>query len=167
MIDVKLSGGIQLMKNTVSVNFKKLVPEATAPKYAKSGDAGVDLVATSVNETEMYIEYGTGLALEILRGYVGLIYPRSSLSNYDLVLANHVGVIDSGYRGEIKFRFKKTKNPEYMTLTGREYNTPKVYQIGDKIGQLVVTPIPLILFEEVTELEETERGSGGYGSSGV
>jgi dUTP pyrophosphatase len=151
------------MKKHIEMNVKKLVPEAVVPRYAKDGDAGLDLVATSMTETDMYIEYGTGLAFEIPRGYVGLIYPRSSLSNYDLVLANHVGVVDSGYRGELKFRFKKTKeeslNPFYRFKC-------KVYQVGDKIGQLIVMPYPLVVLNEVDELEETDRGATGFGSSG-
>lgn len=155
-MDVKLSGGIQLVKNTVDVKVKRLSPDAVLPKYAKANDAGQDLTAISKVETQKYIEYGTGLALEIPRGYVGLIYPRSSLSNYDMVLANHVGVIDADYRGEIKFRFKKTNEGAYA----------KYYEVGDRIGQLIVVPFPVVQWEEVSELEETERGSGGYGSSG-
>jgi dUTP pyrophosphatase len=149
----------------VKVNIKKLVPEAVIPKYAKPGDAGLDLVATSMTETDMYIEYGTGLAFEIPPGYVGLIYPRSSLSNYDLVLSNHVGVVDSGYRGEVKFRFKKCdslRNPQNVILNGYKF-----YNVGDKIGQLIVMPYPLVLLNEVTELEESSRGFGGFGSSGA
>lgn len=148
---------------TVKVEIRKVNSdiETTIPKYAKSGDAGLDLVATSMVETPMYIEYGTNLAIALPEGYVGLIYPRSSLSNYHLTLANHVGVIDSGYRGEIKFRFKKTMfNPPPQTQV-------QLYKVGDKIGQLIVMPYPLVLLEEVTELEETERGTGGFGSSGT
>jgi dUTP pyrophosphatase len=140
----------------VSLKIKKLSDKAVTPRYAKSGDAGLDLVATSMTETDMFIEYGTDLSMEIPLGYVGHIYPRSSLSNYDLVLSNHVGVIDSGYRGEIKFRFKKT---DYVRAT-------KFYKVGDKIGQLIVMPYPTVLIEEVTELEDSDRGFGGFGSSG-
>jgi dUTP pyrophosphatase len=94
------------------VNIKKLVPEAVLPLYAKVGDAGMDLVATSVDySNEYYIEYGTGLAVEIPEGYVGLIFPRSSNSKKDLQLCNSVGVIDSGYRGEIKLRYRRIINP--------------------------------------------------------
>lgn len=171
MKDIKLSGGIHLINNSVKVKFKKLSDKAVAPKYAKDGDAGVDLTATSVSETDMYIEYGTDLAVEIPPGYVGLIYPRSSLSNYDLVLSNHVGVIDSGYRGEIKFRFKRTK-PEiesYVDIDGdigHRFTSAKVYKVGDRIGQLIVQPVPTIEFEEVSELSSSDRGLGGFGSSG-
>ena len=122
------------------------------PKYATIGDAGLDIVAISKHVTDEYTEYGTGLAFEIPEGNVCLIFPRSSLSKKDLVLANHVGVLDSGYRGELKFRFKKL---------GEE-----VYEIGDKIGQLIIIPYPKVEFEEVDELSDTSRGSGGFGSSG-
>lgn len=168
MKDVKLSGGIQLIDNTVKVKFKKLSPDAVVPKVMKVGDAGADLTATSIIETHMYVEYGTGLAVEIPPGYVGFIYPRSSLSNYDLVLANHVGVIDSNFRGEIKFRFKHT-----TVITRLDFEDaavypqiPKLYEVGDRIGQLIIQQVPTMVFEEVDELSSSERGEAGYGSSG-
>lgn len=126
------------------------------PTYAKPGDAGLDLTATSkkvVDEGSYgYIEYGTGLAIEIPEGYVGLTFPRSSVSNTGLIKANAVGVIDSGYRGELKSRFKAIPDT-------------KQYEVGDKIAQLIIIPYPKIEFEEVEELSETERGEGGYGST--
>lgn len=140
----------------MNVKIKKLVPEAVVPKYSRKGDAGLDLTATSMNDTDMYIEYGTGLAVAIPEGYVGYIFPRSSLSNYHLDLANAVGVIDSNYRGEIKFRFKKTE----------DHWSSKYYKVGDRVGQLIIMPIPEIEFEEAEELDETNRGANGYGSSG-
>ncbi len=143
----------------VKLNFKKLSPEAVTPKYSKSGDCGADLTATSMLETGMYIEYGTSLAVEIPPGYVGLIYPRSSCSNYALILSNCVGVVDPGYTGEIRFRFKKS-NPY-------PFADHRVYAIGDRIGQLIVQQVPRMLFNEVEELEQSERGSLGFGSSGV
>lgn len=142
---------------TVSVKFKKLDPKAVIPKYAKRGDAGLDLTATNASDNEIYYEYNTGLSVQIPEGYVGLIFPRSSISNYHLSLSNAVGVIDSGYRGEIKFRFKKTN-------TGPAAN---YYKVGDRIGQLIIMPYPLVLIEEVTELDDSARGNGGFGSSGV
>lgn len=140
----------------MKVRIKKLSELAVIPKYAKQGDAGMDMVAISMKDTDMYIEYKTGIAMEIPEGYVALLFPRSSLSNYDLSLANHVGVVDSGYRGEISFRFKKTG---YDMIS-------KYYEVGDKIGQIVILPYPHINFEEVSKLSSSERGSGGYGSSG-
>jgi dUTP pyrophosphatase len=127
------------------------------PSYAKDGDAGLDLIATSIkvvdNKEFGYIEYGTGLQLEIPYGYVGLIYPRSSISNTGLILSNGVGVIDSGYRGEIKVRFKYIKDT-------------KTYSVGEKIAQLIIIPYPKIEFEKVDELSETDRGDNGFGSTG-
>jgi len=141
----------------MEVNIKKLNESAVIPTYAKQGDAGLDLTAVSMdvidNKGSGYIEYGTGLAIEIPQGYVGLIYPRSSISKTGLILSNSVGVIDSGYRGEIKFRFKWVKDADR-------------YNIGDRIGQLVVMPYPQVTLIEKEELVETDRGDGGFGSTG-
>jgi dUTP pyrophosphatase len=99
--------------------------------------------------------FGTGLAVEIPEGYVGLIFPRSSISKTAHSLRNSVGVIDSGYRGELIFKF------DINTL-----NSP-VYEVGDRIGQIMILPYPQIEFEEAWELSKTERGKGGYGSTGT
>jgi dUTP pyrophosphatase len=139
----------------MKVRFKKLSEKAVTPKYAKPGDAGMDMVATSLVKSEVFYEYGTDIAVEIPEGYVGLVFPRSSISKTKQILANHVGVVDSGYRGEIKFRFKKL-----------DWDNGEVYEIGDKIGQLVIIPYPTIELEEVSELSETNRGNGAFGSSG-
>lgn len=141
----------------VTVNIKKLDENAIIPKYAKSGDAGLDLTAVSKKEEGKNIIYGTGLAIEIPWGYVGLLFPRSSLTNYDLSLGNHVGIIDSGYRGELCFKFKRLE----LTKFCKEYN------IGDRIGQLLIIPYPEIELVEVDDLSSTERGNSGYGSSGI
>ena len=139
------------------VKIKKLDPKAVTPAYAKAGDAAVDLTAISIAKVDRdefgYMEYGTGLAIEIPEGHVGLLFPRSSISNSGLILTNSVGVIDSGYRGEIKFRFKHIPDTAY-------------YRPGDRIGQLIIMPYPQIDFQEVEELSSTERGEGGFGSSG-
>ena len=91
----------------MKVNIKKLHPKAIIPKYAKAGDAGMDLYAIEQGEADKYgnMVYKTGLAMEIPKGYVGLIYPRSSVSKTSHMLRNHVGIIDSGYRGEIMLKF--------------------------------------------------------------
>lgn len=141
----------------MKVKIKRLSPDAKIPKYAKPGDAGMDITAISKSENDLYIEYGTGLSLEIPEGYVGLIFPRSSLSNYHLILTNHVGVVDSQYRGEVKFRFKRTSDHGYA----------KTYEVGERVGQLIILPYPAIEFEESEELEETQRGASGFGSSGT
>lgn len=150
------------------VKFKKLHPEAVIPSYAKPGDAGLDLTAASVDlvadERDVsYIEYGTGLAVEIPRGYVGFVFPRSSISGKDQILTNSVGVIDSGYRGEIKARFK----PDVFAYTSQQDGFDlKLYQPGERILQLVILPYPTIEPTETEELSDTERGAGGYGSTG-
>ena len=140
------------------VKIKKLQENAIIPSYSKIGDAGLDLTATNISYNNgLFLEYGTGLAIEIPEGFAGFIFPRSSISNYNLTLCNSVGVIDSNFRGEIKLRFKTS----YNTQRYREYN------IGDRIGQLVILPVPKIEFELTEELKETIRGSSGFGSSGV
>lgn len=140
------------------VRIKKLQPDAVIPVYAKPGDAGLDLVATSIiNETNTQVTYGTGIAVEIPYGYVGLIFPRSSIRKYELELSNSVGVIDSGYRGEVQLTFNK------IIANDLAVNT---YEIGDKIGQLIILPYPIIKFLEVSQLSESSRGEGGFGSTG-
>jgi len=135
----------------VKVKIKKIHSEAVIPKYAKEGDAGMDIHSVSREVTEDYIEYKTGICIEIPRGHVCLIFPRSSISKKDLSLCNSVGVLDSGYRGEIIVRFLK--------------HGEKIYEVGDKIGQIMVIPYPQIEFEEVDELSCTSRGEGGFGST--
>lgn len=137
----------------LKVKIKRIHPEAKIPEYAKEGDAGMDVFAVSKEKNEKYVEYGTGLAFEIPENHAMLIFPRSSLSKKDLVLANHVGVLDSGYRGELKLRFKKV---------GEE-----IYGVGDKIGQIMILPYPKIEFQESSELSSTSRGDGGFGSTGI
>lgn len=139
----------------LKVNVKKLSDKAVMPQYAKPGDAGMDMTATSLIRNEVYYEYGTDIAVEIPEGYVGLLFPRSSISKTKQILANHVGVIDSGYRGEIKFRFKKLA-----------WDNGEVYNVGDRIGQLIIIPYPQVELVEVDELSSSERGEGGYGSTG-
>lgn len=145
----------------MEVKVKKLVEEAVIPQYAHDTDAGLDLVATSF-ERDTYggIVYHTGLAIEIPEGYVGLLFPRSSVSKYNLSLCNCVGVIDSAYRGEImlKFNFLNT-----LTTCGRDRD---VYGKGDRVAQLIIMPYPKITLVESSELSETDRGTGGFGSTG-
>lgn len=151
----------------MKVNIKKLDSLAQVPKYANDSDAGMDLVAISKEETPDYVEYGTGLAVEIPEGYVGLIFPRSSISKQNLALANSVGVIDSGYRGEIKFRFKKLRNQRLETQHQWHIDDDwKIYHVSDKIGQLIIIPYPKVEFSVVDELSNSERGNNGFGSSG-
>jgi dUTP pyrophosphatase len=142
----------------MKIQFKKLVPEAQEPKFGKPGDAGADLVATSVDfSRKNQVVYGTGLAVEIPEGMVGLVFPRSSVRNYDLAMSNSVGVIDSGYRGEIMVTFN------ILNL----HTVENSYQVDDRIAQLVIVPVPLITYAETKELSETNRGTAGHGSTGV
>lgn len=144
----------------MKVKFKKLVPYATIPKYAKPGDAGMDLTASSYDYeyTHKNHVYGTGIAVEIPEGYVGLIFPRSSNRKTQHFMANHVGVIDSGYRGEITVTFKNKDNVLHLDT--------KPYNVGDRIAQMIIIPYPFIELEEVEELSTTERGANGHGSTG-
>lgn len=142
----------------MEVKIKKLHKDAVIPKYAKPGDAGMDLTATSMKIDEYgNICYGTGLAFEIPEGYVGLVFPRSSNCKKGIILTNCVGVIDSGYRGEVSFKFKEIALGNFSKVT---------YKVGDRIGQIIIMPYPQIEFIEVEELSETERGTNGYGSTG-
>lgn len=149
----------------MKIKIKKLHPDAIIPKYAKEGDAGMDLTAISASISAGKVEYGTGLAIEIPKGYVGLIFPRSSIFKTGQTLSNSVGVIDSGYRGEIKFVFYTTT---YLNERTDELYCPgtETYEVGQRVGQIMIIPYPEIEFKEVQKLEESERGSGGYGSTG-
>jgi dUTP pyrophosphatase len=141
----------------MKVKFKKLDQAAIIPSYAKEGDAGLDLVA--INEKTVdgngfgYIEYGTGIAVEIPPHHVGLLFPRSSISNTGLIMANSVGVIDSGYRGEIKLRFRWVADSVK-------------YKTGERVAQLVIVPCPEVELIETEEFTNSERGEGGFGHTG-
>lgn len=150
----------------MEVKIKKLHPDAIIPAYSKSGDAGMDMVAVTadISADGLYIEYGTGLAIEIPDGYVGLLFARSSISKTPLILANHVGVVDSGYRGEIKFRFKDLLMSQ--NENGELFGSELAYEVGNKIGQIMILPYPQIEFVESEELSDTSRGEGGFGSTG-
>lgn len=139
----------------MKVKIKKLHPSATIPEYAKKGDAGLDLVVTTIKDEAYQVTYGFGIAVEIPEGYVGLVFPRSSIKKTDMVLSNSVGVIDSGYRGEIMATFKK--------LAG---TVSQKYFVGERAAQLLIIPYPQIEFEEAATLSYSERGEGGFGSTG-
>jgi dUTP pyrophosphatase len=153
----------------MEIKIKKLDPNAVIPKYAKNGDAGMDLFAISDFESN---EYGTamirtGLSIEIPDGYVGLVFPRSSVYKSTGRLANSVGVIDSGYRGEIMVNFDISV-PSLMLamdVVPKDLFKSTVYKKGDRVAQLIVVPYPKVTFKEVKDLSETERGDGGFGST--
>jgi dUTP pyrophosphatase len=137
----------------------KLSPDTTIlPHYAKTGDAGLDLTATKVTIENDLLVCHTGLSLAIPYGYVGLLYSRSSISKYPLQLANGVGVIDSGYRGEIVIKFR---------LLTPDVDCDMLYKSGDRVAQLVILPYPQVQLAPVTELSDSQRGEGGFGSTGV
>ena len=145
----------------VEVRFLKLTSNAISPRKATSGAAGFDLSAASItkvyniaNGSLRYVEYGTGIAIELPPGYCALAMPRSSISNTSLTLSNSVGLIDTDYRGEITFRFRC----DYSTITE--------YGIGDRIGQLLILPSLDVKMTQAPKLSDTERGSGSYGSTG-
>ena len=143
----------------MQVKIKKLHPNAVVPSYAKWGDAGMDMYAATKGKADKYgnMVYHTGIAMEIPDGHVGLIYPRSSVSKTPHSLRNHVGVVDSGYRGEIIFKFGWVESSSYES---------KVYDAGDRIGQIIIMPYPKVEFIEVDELSISDRGVGGFGSTG-
>lgn len=137
----------------MNIKIKKLHPNAIIPEYAKIGDAGLDLTAVDFEATGLHITYKTGLAIAIPEGFVGLLFPRSSVYKTGQYLTNSVGVIDSGYRGEIMLKFTRP-------------DIDSQYIIGDRVGQLIIIPYPQIKFEEVEDLGSTDRGQGGFGSTG-
>lgn len=144
----------------MELKFKRLSDKAILPIRAHKGDAGLDLTCTNITTTlnkcgQVLIEYHTDLAVEIPEGYVGLLFPRSSIYKNSLILSNSVGVIDSGYRGEIKGIFRNTTDV-----------VPAVYQIGERFCQLVVVPIPEIEVVEAVELSHSDREEDGFGSTG-
>jgi dUTP pyrophosphatase len=140
----------------MKVRIKKLSELATVPTYAKDGDAGMDLVATSIiSNTSTQITYGLGIALEIPEGFVGLVFPRSSIRNTELVLSNSVGVIDAGYRGELQATFNKSNGLDSIA-----------YKVGERVCQIIILAQPQIELTEVDELSESQRGAGGFGSTG-
>lgn len=156
-----------------------MVDNAVEPTYAKEGDAGMDLTAVSVRISDRFIEYGTGLIIEIPEGYVGKLYARSSVSNTDLTLANCVGIVEHTYRGEIKLRFSiNNKVYNIESFANNDNNAgqfrddqiePIMYEVGDRIGQIIIERLEKWEFNQIKENEEltaTNRGEQGFGSSG-
>lgn len=138
----------------MKISIKKLHENAVTPSYSKFGDAGMDLtvVSSELIDNE-HVKYGFGLAVEIPFGFVGFIFPRSSCYKQRQILSNSVGVIDSAYRGEVS-----------AVMIGNSSNS---YKVGDRAAQLIIMPYPQIEFEEVQTLSKTDRGEGGFGSTGV
>lgn len=177
----------------MKIKFKKLLHNAVTPLQGHRGDAGYDLTAAEVTiDDNGIITYNSGIAVEIPHGYVGLLFPRSSIYKKGLKLTNCVGVIDSPYRGPVMAKFDTNisywdsvytpSEPLHQTLleTGilpvylEKDDVEKgiqieleIYKIGDRFIQLVIVPIPDVEYEEVEELSDSSRGEGGYGSTGV
>ena len=140
----------------MNIRFKKLSPSAVMPLKAHASDAGFDLTCTryEVTNGELFT-YPTDIAVEIPDGHVGLLFPRSSIYKQDLLLTNSVGVVDSGYRGEVMFKFKPIA-----------YEVKQHYQVGERIGQLIIISYPDVEFVEADGLSDSDRGTCGYGSGG-
>ena len=136
----------------MKVNFKKTHPLAQTPSRMNNFDAGFDCYACELIETEDYTEYNLGFQIEIPKGYFGLLVARSSITKYDLMVKNSVGIIDAGYRGDVKLRTKKFGE--------------KIYQCGERVCQLIILPLPEIELIEVEELDSANDRLGGFGSTG-
>lgn len=170
------------------VKFKKVHPDAVLPHYAHPDgeDNGLDLVAASITETDDYIEYDTGIAVEIPKGYCGLLVPNSRCSKKDLVMCNAPGIIDPGYRGTMRARYKKVwRLPmllrkflqsvcalisnafgEVAGLRAQEINFDvKQFEVGEVVAQLVIIPAPQIEVEETDTLTPSMRDTAGFGST--
>jgi dUTP pyrophosphatase len=147
----------------VSLKIKKVHKDAVIPKYMTDGAAGFDLTAVTlkINKEQHTFEYGLGLAFEIPKGYYLDVRPRSSIKNVDLMLTNSCGVIDSDYRGEVSAVFKC--NAEMKIMSNVE---PVIYNVGDRVVQAILKKHEMADIIEVEELSKTERGEGGYGSTG-
>ena len=149
----------------LNVKIKKLHKDAVIPKYETNGAVGMDLTAVSV-EYDKYgnLVVGTGLAIQLPEGYYADLRPRSSISKYDLVLANSIGTVDADYTGELILKFKPS---DYFAINRNDvYGNGEIYKVGDRVAQLLILPYPKINFIEVDELDKTERGNKGFGSTG-
>ena len=143
----------------MEIAYTTLREDAVAPHRAKSGDAGFDLVAVEDRRLAPgggRALVGTGLAIAIPEGFAGLVLPRSGLAiNHGVTCANAPGLIDSGYRGEIR-----------VALVNHDPQHEYVVHAGDRVAQLVITAVPAVTLRAVDTLPDSERGDGGFGSSG-
>ena len=142
----------------MNLDFRKLDPRARVPERAHPGDAGLDLRALEAGRIGPgeRLAVPTGLAVAIPEGHAGLVMPRSGLARrHGVTLANSPGLIDAGYRGELQVLLLNTDPAQTFSIAA-----------GDRIAQLVITPIRLAEPVVVESLDETSRGTGGFGSSG-
>lgn len=145
--------------NSIVVPVKRLADDLELPHYAYPGDAGLDLRAAQAVVLKPFERYAVpcGIALGLPRGFAGFVLPRSGLAaKHGISIVNAPGLIDSDYRGEIKVILVNLDPHETFEIAK-----------GDRIAQLVIMPVPAVELEEVTDLNETDRGAGGFGSSGV
>ena len=145
----------------MNVKIKKVHPEAKTPVYGSEGAACFDLYAASIigteSETERTVLYGTGLQFEVPEGHVMMIYSRSGHGfKHGITLANSTGIVDADYRGEVMVK-----------LTKRDTSVHGMPAIGERIAQAMIIPVEQVAFEETDELSDTQRGEGGFGSTGV
>lgn len=159
------------MSNKLKVQL--LSETAKAPTKKWDADAGYDLYCSRkpyAEEVGGLDVYHTDLAVEIPEGYVGLLFPRSSVTKTVHRLANSVGVIDSNYRGEIILKYDISAIAVASASMGKKFSEAKpfkqIYDIGDRVGQLVIVPYSNLEVEVVEKLSDTTRGSGGFGSTG-
>ncbi len=144
----------------MKLNVKRLHPKAILPTYGSAGAAGADLYALPegdpiVIEAGQTVMIHTGIAMAIPEGYAGLVYARSGLaSKRGLAPANKVGVIDSDYRGEL------------MVALHNHGTQPQTVEPGERVAQFVLTPVITADFTETDDLDDTQRGAGGFGSTG-
>ena len=144
----------------MKIKVKKTQTGGILPVKILNEDAGWDLTAATVDFDfkEGIIEYGTGIAIEVPVGYIGIVAPRSGITNKALMLKNSIGIIDPGYTGEIKIRMQKTKD--------NIQSPDEFYAKGDRVAQFFIIKNENIEFEEVTTfLTTTQRGEKGFGSS--
>lgn len=157
----------------MKLKIKKLHPAAVVPQYQTAGAACFDLHALSdrrypVSPSDT-LDIGTGLSVEVPQGHVMLIFSRSGHGfKNDVRLSNCVGVIDSDYRGEVRVKLRNDQSYD-LSNPGAEavHLSDLVVGPGDRIAQAMLVPIPRVEFEVVEELTNTERGTGGFGSTGV
>ena len=156
----------------IEVKIKRLSEKAVLPKKAFPTDGGYDMYATSI-EFDDYgnIVYGLGWAFEIPEGYVGLLFPRSSTSKFDINMQNSIGLIDCHFRGEVKAKYRPTstqpvRGAKTNCIEVYQANTAEIYEVGDKVAQMVFIKLPETELKEVEELSKTDRGEGGWGHTG-
>ncbi len=140
----------------IKLKFKLVTPEAKPPQYSRKGDTCFDLFCRKIEGDERFIKYYLGVKLQIPEGFAGYLYPRSSIIKKDLIMKNSIGIIECDYRGEVCLVCWKTNKDQSA-----------IYEVGDKCAQMEIREKLDVELQEVDELNETERGEGGFGSSDI